>query len=177
MLKKIFLIAVAVLALMAVVIAMQPDTYQVTRSTEIAAPPAEVFALINDFHKWEAWSPWGKLDPNMKATYSGAPSGTGASYYWIGNDDVGEGTMTITGSQPHQSVTIKLAFLKPFASTAANEFTIAPSGAGSKVDWVMNGESNFMSKGFSLAMGGMDKAIGPDFEKGLAQLKALAEKR
>ena len=130
MLKKIFLIAVAVLALMAVVIAMQPDTYQVTRSTEIAAPPAEVFALINDFHKWEAWSPWGKLDPNMKATYSGAPSGTGASYYWIGNDDVGEGTMTITGSQPHQSVTIKLAFLKPFASTAANEFTIAPQRRG-----------------------------------------------
>ncbi|MFN0107031.1 MAG: SRPBCC family protein [Bryobacteraceae bacterium] len=177
MLKKIILIVVAVLVLMAGVIAMQPDTYQVTRSTEIAAPPAEVFALINDFHKWEGWSPWAKLDPNMKTTYSGAPAGTGAGYYWIGNDDVGEGNMTITDSQPPQNVKINLEFLKPFASKATNQFTITPSGAGSKVEWAMTGESNFMSKGFGLAMGGMDKAIGPDFEKGLSQLKALAEKK
>jgi len=168
-------IAVVLIALCGI-IAMQPDTYSVTRTVEIAAPPADVFALINDFHKWDGWSPWAKLDPNMKTTHSGAPAGAGASYYWIGNDDVGEGNMTIIDSRPNEKVQIKLAFLKPFESSAVNEFTITPAGAGSRVEWAMKGESNFMSKGFGLAMGGMDKAIGPDFEKGLAQMKALAEK-
>ncbi len=177
MLSKIALIAAAILVILAGVIAMQPDTYKVTRTADIAAAPADIHALINDFHKWEGWSPWAKIDPAMKTTYSGAPAGPTASYYWIGNDEVGEGRMTITESQPGQSVKIKLEFLKPFASNAITVFTISPSGAGSKVEWAMTGESNFLSKGFSLAMGGMDKAIGPDFEKGLAQMKALAERK
>ena len=174
---KIAIGVVVVLIALSGVIAMQPDTYKVTRTGEIAAPPAEVFALINDFHKWDGWSPWAKLDPAMKTTYSGADSGTGASYYWIGNDQVGEGRMTITASQPTQSVKINLEFLKPFASKADNDFTVTPSGTGTKVEWAMVGEHNFISKAMGLAMGGMDKMIGPDFEKGLAQMKTLAEKR
>jgi carbon monoxide dehydrogenase subunit G len=177
MLKKILLIAAGLLVVLAGVIALQPGTYKVARSADIAAPPADVFGLINDFHKWDAWSPWAKIDPAMKTSFSGAPAGPGASYYWVGNDDVGEGRMTITDSQPPQHVRINLEFLKPFASNAVTDFTVTPSGAGSRVEWGMTGESNFMSKGFGLVMGGMDKMIGPDFEKGLAQMKALAEKK
>lgn len=177
MLTKIAIVVVVILAVVGCVIALQPDTYQVVRTAEIAAPPAQVFALINDFHKWDGWSPWAKLDPAMKTTYSGADSGTGASYYWIGNDQVGEGRMTIIESRPTEAVKIKLEFMKPFASSAINAFTVTPSGAGSKVEWNMAGDSNFMSKGFGLVMGGMDKMIGPDFEKGLTQMKALAEKK
>ena len=174
---KIGIAVAVILAALAGVIALQPDTYQVARTADIAAPPDAVFALINDFHKWDGWSPWAKLDPAMKTTYSGAEAGTGASYYWIGNDQVGEGRMTIMASQPSQAVKIKLEFLKPFASSAINDFSVTPGGAGTKVEWAMAGEHNFMSKAMCLVMGGMDKMIGPDFEKGLAQLKTLAEKR
>ena len=178
MLKKIGLAVLGLIAAVLVIIALQPTSYKVVRSTQIAAPPAEVHALINDFHKWDGWSPWAKLDPNMKTTYSGSTAGTGAIYHWSSTqDDVGEGQMTITQSVPAERVTINLEFLKPIESTSLTEFTVKPAAGGCTVEWSMNGENNFMAKGFMLAMGGMDKVVGGDFDKGLAQMKALAEKR
>lgn len=178
MLAKIGLAVLAVVLLAAGFIAMQPAAYQVTRSTEIAAPPAEVHALINDFHKWDEWSPWAKLDPNMKTTYSGASAGVGAVYHWESkNDDVGEGRMTITESVPAELVAINLEFIKPFEDTSLTKFAITPAPGGSNVSWTMSGNQNFVSKAVMLAMGGMDKAVGGDFEKGLRQMKAAAEKK
>lgn len=178
MLAKIGIAVLIVLVVAAGFIAMQPAAYQVSRSTQIAAPPAAVHALINDFHNWDGWSPWAKLDPNMKTTFSGPPAGTGSIYHWTSNsDDVGEGEMTITNSVPAERVDIKLEFIKPFASIAKTEFVVKPAGEGSTVEWIMSGENNFITKGVMLMMGGMDKAVGPDFEKGLAQMKALAEKK
>ena len=104
MLKKILIAVAAVLVLLVVVIAMQPAHYQVTRSMRIQAPADAVFAQINNFHNWSAWSPWGKLDPAMKTTYSGPDSGTGAIYAWVGNKDVGEGRMTILESRPSEFI-------------------------------------------------------------------------
>lgn len=177
MVKKILLIAAGLLVCLVIVIAMQPDEYRVTRTATIDAPADQVFALVNDFHHWDAWSPWAKLDPAMKTTYDGAASGVGAVYSWAGNSQAGEGRMTITESQPGKRVAIRLEFLKPFASTAHTGFVFTDQGAGSNVVWTMNGENNFLSKAFSLFMGGMDKMIGPDFEKGLSQLKTAAEAR
>lgn len=175
MLSKI-LIAVGVLAVGAVgLIAMQPEDYKVTRTQTIAASPSAVHGLINDFHKWDAWSPWAKLDPNMKTTFEGPASGPGAMYSWTGDDKVGEGKMTILESDPGKRVKIQLDFLKPIASTSLTEFRVSPAGDGSSVEWQMEGKNNFMSKAFCLVMGGMDKMIGPDFEKGLAQMKSAAE--
>src|SRR5690242_2693728 len=98
MIKKILLygivVIVIIIAIFCVVVAMQPAHYQVERSAIINAPATVVFAQVNDFHKWEAWSPWAKMDPSMKTTYSGAPAGNGAVYSWAGNKDVGEGRMT-----------------------------------------------------------------------------------
>jgi hypothetical protein len=175
MLKKILIaLAIAVFGL-AVVIALQPSTFRVSRTATIAAAPADVFALVNDFHNWDAWSPWAKLDPAMKTTHAGPVSGQGAVYSWVGNSDVGEGRMTITDSQPASRVSITLEFIKPFASTADTLFEFAPAAAGTTVTWTMSGDNNFLSKAFCLFMGGMDKMIGPDFEKGLVQMKAAAE--
>jgi hypothetical protein len=172
--KILIALIVAVLGL-AVVITLQPATFRVTRTATIAAAPADVFALVNDFHNWDAWSPWAKLDPAMKTAYAGSMSGQGAEYSWVGNSDVGEGRMTITESQPASRVNIKLEFIKPFASVADNVFEFAPASAGTAVTWTMSGDNNFLSKAFCLFMGGMDRMIGPDFEKGLGQLKAAAE--
>ena len=178
MLKKILLVAVLAIVLIvvvfSVVVAMQPAHYQVERSATISAPQAVVFAQVNDFHKWEAWSPWAKIDPAMKTTYSGAQSGNGASYSWVGNSDVGEGRMTITESRPTDAIKIKLEFLKPFAATNATEFSFLPQGDQTAVKWTMSGDKNFMMKAFSLFMD-MDKMVGNDFEKGLAQMKTVAE--
>jgi hypothetical protein len=175
MLKKILLVVIALVAALVVVVAMQPATFTVTRTTSIAAAPPDVFSVVNDFHKWDAWSPWSRLDPEMKTTYEGPPSGTGAVYSWVGNSKVGEGRMTLLESRPAELVRIKLEFLKPFASTSTTEFALSGRGDATTVTWNMTGDNNFVAKAMCLFMGGMDKMIGPDFEKGLSQLKTLVE--
>ena len=177
MLKKILAALAALLLVLVAVIGFQPARYRVARSITLAASPADVFAQVNDFHNWDAWSPWAKLDPKMKATYEGPPSGIGAVYRWTGDKKVGEGKMTIEESRPASHVRIRLEFIEPFASVADHAFDLAAAGSGTTttVTWTMTGENDFVSKAFCLFMGGMDKAVGPDFEKGLAQLKSLVE--
>lgn len=178
MFKKILIAFLVVVAGLAVVIALQPSAFTVSRSATIAAAPASVFAQVNDFHNWEAWSPWAKLDPASKVAYEGTASGTGAVFKWSGNEQVGEGSMTIVDSAAAKQIKIRLAFVKPFASTANTIFDFAPAGSGTTVTWTMSGEnSNFIAKAFCLFTGGPDKMIGPDFEKGLAQMKAVVEKK
>jgi uncharacterized protein YndB with AHSA1/START domain len=174
MLKKILVALAAAIAVLLLVVATRPDDYKVVRTAAVAAPPEAVFAAVADFHRWEAWSPWGKLDPAMKTEYTGAPGAPGSSYYWTGNDKVGEGRMTIERATPPSAVTIKLEFMKPFASVALTDFTVKPAGAGSEVSWAMSGKHTFMSKAMCLVKS-MDAMIGPDFERGLAQLKQVAE--
>lgn len=175
MLKKILFVVGGVIAVFLIVVAMQPGPYTISRSTTIGAPPEKVFPLINDFHNFGSWSPWEKLDPNMKKNFTGAPSGTGAVYSWAGNSEAGEGRMTIEESVPASLVRMKLEFIKPFESTAQTSFALKPQGDGVVVEWTMNGENNFVGKAFGLFMGGMDKMVGPDFERGLAQMKRIAE--
>jgi len=174
MFKKILLVLILLVAGFAVVVSLQPADFRISRSATIAAPPDTVFAQVNDFHKWEAWSPWAKLDPQMKTTYEGPPAGTGAAYSWVGNSQVGEGKMTIQESKPAELVKLKLEFLKPMASTSTAEFSFKPKGGNTVVTWSMYGENNFVGKAFSLVMN-MDKMLGGYFEKGLAQMKAISE--
>lgn len=176
MLKKVLFVLVLVLAALSIVIATRPDTYLVSRQTTIAAPPEKVFARINDFRQWKDWSPWARLDPAMKLTFSGPATGTGSVYEWTGNRDVGKGRMTIKDSQPPSKVSIHLEFIEPFASVSDTDFVLEPAPDGTRVTWSMHGGMNFMFKAMCLFMGGMDKMVGPDYEKGLALLKALSEK-
>jgi uncharacterized protein YndB with AHSA1/START domain len=172
---KIILIALAVLVVaIVIVIAMQPSEFRVARSTTISASPSDVFAQVNDFHKWEAWNPWGKIDPAMKQSYEGVPAGTGAIYTWSGNKQVGEGRMTLTESRPNDLIRIKLEFFRPFAGTNTAEFTFKPEGDQTSVTWSMSGEKNFTAKAIHLFIN-MDKMIGGQFEQGLAQMKSVAE--
>lgn len=174
MLKKLAVgLAVVVLALAAFV-ASRPSTYRVERSTTIAAPAEVVFGYVSDFRRWAGWSPWEKLDPAMKKNYEGSAAGVGASYHWVGNDQVGEGRMTITESRPSEHLAIKLEFIKPWASTNTTEFAIKPAGDHVTLSWAMSGNHDFMGKAFSLFMD-MDAMIGTDFEQGLAAIKSHAE--
>jgi len=174
MLIRILIVVLAVVAVFVVVAATRPAAFSYVRSISIAAPPAQVFARVVDFAAWPAWSPWAKLDPAMKTAYAGEPGHVGASYTWSGNDKVGEGRMTLTDVQDSSRIAIRLEFLRPFASTNESVFTFAPDGAGTRVSWSMSGTNNFMAKAASIFMN-MDKMIGGDFERGLAQLKQQAE--
>ena len=175
MIKRILLGLLLLVCIVLAYATTKPDSFSVERKTSINAPPEKVFANINDFNAWDAWSPWAKLDPAMTKTISGAPSGPGAVYEWSGNSDVGSGRMEITGSTPSSNVTIKLDFTEPFAAQNTTTFNLVPTGTGTDVTWTMAGPQPYMSKVMSVFMS-MDKMIGGDFEKGLQQLKAVSEK-
>ncbi|QJE96410.1 SRPBCC family protein [Luteolibacter luteus] len=173
MLKKILIGLAVVLLVLIVVIAMQPSDFRISRSAAIPAPPATVFAEVNELKNWEGWSPWAKMDPSMKQTYEGPAAGTGAISHWAGNSQVGEGQMTITESKPDELVRIKLDFIKPMAATNDVQFDFKPQGTETLVTWTMSGKSNFVGKAFGLFMD-MEKMLGGQFEQGLAQLKTAA---
>ncbi|MCA0374399.1 MAG: SRPBCC family protein [Gemmatimonadetes bacterium] len=175
MFKKILIGIALLIAVVMALATTKPDTYTVTRSIQIAAAPEKVFAHVNDFHQWDAWSPWAKLDPAMKVTHSGAPSGVGAVYEWTGNSSVGAGRMEITRATPGSEVAIKLDFLEPIASSSVTTFTFAATNGGTNATWTMVGDAVFMTK-VMMVFTSMDGMIGGDFEKGLAQLKTEAEK-
>lgn len=170
----IVIVLAVLLAGFLVMVALRPAEFQISRSATMNATPASVFPHVNDFHRWEAWSPWAKMDPHMKTTFEGPASGQGAKYSWVGNKKVGEGKMTVIQSEPPGLVRIKLEFLKPMRATNTANFTFQPESQGTKVTWTMSGTNGFMGKMFFLFMD-MEKLIGPDFEKGLAALKAIVE--
>ena len=158
----------------AAIVALQPSDFRVTRSATIAAPPETIFSQVNDLHQWEAWSPWAKLDPAAKSSYEGPAAGVGAAFSWAGNNQVGEGRMTITESRPNDLIRMNLEFMKPFKATNITEFTFTPEGKRTVVAWTMSGKNNFISKAIGLFID-CDKMVGGSFEKGLAQMKSIAE--
>jgi uncharacterized protein YndB with AHSA1/START domain len=176
MLNWILIGVAGVAGVFAAVVAVQPSDFRIERSASIAAPPQAVFAQVNDFQKWRAWSPWEKLDPALKRTYEGPAAGAGAQYAWVGNKDVGEGRMTILESRPGELVRIRLEFFKPFAATNTAEFSFKPSGGGTEVTWSMAGQNNFVARAVCMFVN-MDRMVGGQFEQGLAQIKAIAERR
>jgi carbon monoxide dehydrogenase subunit G len=175
--KRILLgVAAAVSVLVIIVLGLalgQPDQFKVEREIAIAAQPAAVYANLDDFHRWEGWSPWEKIEPSMKKTYTGPATGTGSSYAWEGKE-VGAGRMTITDSRPAQQLTIKLEFTKPFEATNTTVFELSPQGTDTKVRWIMTGQNNFVGKIMGV-FADMDSMVGKDFEDGLRSLKRVSE--
>ena len=155
--------------------ATRPDTFRVERSALVQAPPEAVYAQISDFHRWNAWSPWEKLDPAMKKTHSGPAAGVGAEYAWRGNSDVGAGRMEILEATPASRVAIQLDFLEPFEASNTTEFSLVPEGEATRVTWSMSGDNSYLGKVMSVFMD-MDAMIGKDFEKGLADLEGAARR-
>ena len=175
MLKIIAIVIAVLIAAVLGLAALKPDTFRVQRAASINAPPDKVFALINDFRQWGQWSPWERLDPALKRTFSGAPTGKGAIYEWTGNNKVGAGRMEITEPTPPSKLVIKLDFIQPFEGHNIAEFVLAPQGDGTQLTWAMHGPTPFVSKLMQVFVS-MDALIGKDFEAGLANLKAVAEK-
>lgn len=145
------------------------DTYSVERSATVPGNPQAVFDLLTDFHRWTEWSPWEEVDPQLERTFSGSDKGVGAIYEWSGNKKAGQGRMEITEADPANKVGIKLDFVKPFKSSNTTSFTLTPEGTGTHVRWSMTGPRPLLMKVFGFLFN-MDKLVGKDFEKGLANL-------
>ena len=160
---------------MLVTAAFQPSHFQVRRSATISAPPERIFGLISDFHRWDAWSPYEKLDPAMRRRFSGADRGVGSVYQWEGNSKAGKGRMEIVEAPAQSRVAIKLDFEKPFEAHNVATFTLEPRGATTDVTWSMDGPTPYVGKIIHLFVD-MDRLVGRDFETGLANLKAAAER-
>jgi carbon monoxide dehydrogenase subunit G len=175
MLKKIAIVVVVLRAAILIFAATKPDTLQVQRAASIKAPPDKVFAVLNDFQKWGSWSPWEKKDPAMKRTFGTVTSGKGAHYAWDGNKEVGKGSMEIVESSPPSRLHLKLDFIGPFEGHNTVTFALEPKGDSTNVTWTMQGPMPYISKVISVFCD-MDSMIGKDFEQGLANLKAVAEK-
>jgi len=175
MFGKILTAAAVAIVVLIIVVLLRPDDFRVTRSAVIAAPPDAVFVQVNELRKWEAWNPWGKMDPDARMTYEGPPAGVGASYAWVSSkNEVGEGKNTIVESKPNELVRFKLEFRKPMAGTNDAEFTFKPEAGGTVVTWTMSGKMGFMGKALGLFMD-CEKMVGTEFEKGLASMKSVAE--
>jgi len=178
MIKKILLgllaVIVVAIAALCIVVSMQPNDFRYSRSLTMNAPASVVFEQVNNLKKSENWSPWAKLDPNMKVTYEGPGAGAGAKYSWAGNEMVGEGRVTIVESKPNELVTTKLEFIKPFEATNTAEYALKSEGNQTTVTWSMYGKANFVSKCMGLFMN-CEKMIGDEFDKGLAAMKTIVE--
>jgi uncharacterized protein YndB with AHSA1/START domain len=168
-------VMIAAIALAMLLAAMKPNYFRVERTVVIAAPPAKIFPFLEDLKAQRYWSPWDQKDPNMKRIYSGEDSGVGAVYEWDGNRQIGAGRQEITAVTPNEKIEGKIDFFRPMQASNRIEFLLKPSGAGTAVTWAIFGPMPFMSRVMSLFFS-MDKMIGNEFEKGLLQLKALAEK-
>jgi hypothetical protein len=178
MLKTLAIIGVVVVVAIAGILlyaATKPDSFRVQRVALINAPSEKIFPLINDMKAWTGWSPYEKKDPAMKRTYGAVSAGKGATYAWEGNKEVGQGSMEIVESSPRKIV-LKLDFLKPFEAHNMGEFLLEPKGDSTSVTWAIYGPSPYMSKVVGTFMN-IDDMIGRDFEKGLADLTAAAEKK
>ena len=175
MFKYVALIVVLFIGAVLTLASLKPDTFQIERSMKMKAMPETIFPLINDLHRWQAWSPWANKDPAMKNPYSGANSGVGAIYEWSGNRDVGQGRMEITDMSPLSRIELKLDLIEPFATQNIVELRLEFDGDFTETTWLMHGPMPFVSKIFSV-FSSMDSLVGKDFEADLANLKALAEK-
>lgn len=176
MLKIVLLVIVVAIVAVLGFAATRPDTFVVKRAAVINAPPERLVGMVQDFHQWGAWSPWEKMDPGMSRTYEGPAAGVGSAYAWSGNDKVGAGRMEIQKVVPAHEVVFKLDFLKPFKASNTGRFVFEAEGAATRVTWTMEGKSPYISKLMGLFFN-MDKMIGKDFETGLANMKAAAEKQ
>ncbi len=171
-----YIIGIVVLAVAGIlaVAAFQPDSFRIERSAVIDAPPEKIEAILTDFRRAKEWSPWEELDPNLQRTIGGAETGVGATYAWSGNNDVGAGRQEITAVEPGKLVRVNLEFERPMKTVNTVEYSLQPEGDGTKVTWAMFGPQPLIGRAFGLFMD-IDAMVGKDFEKGLSNLKALAE--
>lgn len=175
MIKTFALVLVLLVGALLIYAATRPDTLAVQRTASINASADKIHPLIADMHQFNTWNPYHRKDPAMKGTYSGPSAGPGAGFAFEGNKDVGKGSLKITEVAAPSRVAMELHMLEPMEGTNQIEFTLVPQGQSTQVTWAMRCTSPYIAKLMGIFIN-MDQMIGRDFEAGLANLKAVAER-
>ncbi len=168
-------VMIAAIVLVLIIAMTKPRQFRVERSVDVAAPAAKIFPFLDDLRQQRLWSPWDQKDPNMQRSFTGAERGTGAIYEWDGNRDIGSGRQEIVTVIPNEKIEGKIDFFRPFRASNRFEFLLRPAGNVTNVTWAIFGPMPFLSRVMSIFVS-MDNMIGNEFEKGLLQLKTVAEK-
>jgi hypothetical protein len=172
-LKKLGLGLLLVISTLVLISFLLPSKVHVERALAIKAPPAVIFNQVNTLRNWPDWSPWHGLDPQMKIVYSGPAAGQGAAYAWTSDDSqVGNGSLTITQSQPFERIDINMDFGPN--GIASGTYLLRPTAEGTVVTWAMDSDMGMNPVGRYMGLM-MDKMVGADFEKGLANLRKVSE--
>lgn len=172
-LKRLLKVVIGLVLVLVVGGFFLPGTFSVSRSTVVSAPADKVYALVANPRHWNRWAVWNLRDPAMKIDYSGPESGAGATWAWQSKSQ-GDGRMNFTEAEAAKRLAYELYF-PDFGTTSKGELRFAAEGQATRVTWVMNGDMgrNPLYHWFALFS---EQMMGPDFEGGLANLKALAEK-
>jgi hypothetical protein len=173
MVKKIAFVLGAIVLVLAAVVALQPATFSIERSTSIAAPAGVIYPHIASLRALDEWSPWAKMDANLKTVYAGPESGVGARSKWEG-PEMGKGRLSIIAVKPDQEIEMKLEMVEPMQATNRILFSLVPGETATEVTWRMEGRNGFIGKAFAMLLS-MDEMVGRPFEEGLAALKAVSE--
>src|ERR1700681_1648898 len=176
MIKIIALAIVLAVVVFLPYVATQPGEFKITRTRAMKASPEAIFGLINNLRDFNRWNPFAQGDPALKIDYSGPPSGQGATYVWDSTGKSGQGRMEIADSSPSSHVAMRLYSNKPFEAHNQVMFLIEPEGSTTRVTWTMTGRSAFLHKLMGTLFN-MDKMVGGEFDKGLTNLKGLAERQ
>jgi uncharacterized protein YndB with AHSA1/START domain len=178
MLKTLVIVAIIVAAAIASLLAYaatRPDTFKVKRSRLINAPAEKIFPLISNLRQMNTWNPFSKGDPTLKVTYSGPADSPGAAYDWDSEGKSGKGRLEITDAAPPSKVTMNLTMLTPIEAHNIVEFTLRPEGNATEVTWAMTGHDRPLIAKVMDVLFSMDRMVGGQFEKGLDDLKVIAE--
>jgi len=167
----VFMVGVSAVLLLA---SRRPDSFHVQRSLRMQAPAEKIYALIQDMQAFQRWNPYAKKDAEMRTSYYGPASGVGAGQRFEGKRS-GTGSLEIVGTQAPSELRMRLDMSAPLQAHNDIRFTLQPEGNATTVTWAMDGASPLIAKLAGLFFS-MDHMIGADFETGLADLKALAER-
>ncbi len=173
-LKYLLLLLLLIIVAGAIYIATLENSYDVTRTKIIKAPVQVIYNNVNDYKNWSDWSPWIEKEPTVNLTFGEKTSGEGATHSWKG-DIIGEGNMETLETKANESINQKIAFIKPFESESDIYWNFKPVEGGTEVTWGMKGDMDFMFRAAMVFQGGMDKQIGPDFERGLFKLDSVVQ--
>ncbi|WP_116525071.1 SRPBCC family protein [Seonamhaeicola aphaedonensis] len=168
----LFLLFIAIIAI-AIYVAVQPNSYEVSRTRTIKAPAPVIYSNVIDFKNWGDWSSWVEVNPDIKITLADNTRGVGGSYSWEDNDGIG--TMTTLEAIPYTSIEQEIQFADFPKSDISWTFKATDDGA-TDVTWTISGKNlSFGFKAFAAFNGGMDKQIGPHYERSLEKLDSIIQ--
>ena len=170
-LKGIFYVILAIIALFLIVALFLPSEYKVERSVQINKPVGVVYDYVADFNNFHEWNPWTQFEPGHSYEVSGDSAAVGQKYFWKG-EIIGSGQMIFTNLKQNESINATIEFL-PEQGTGVVEWIFDGDSTSTSVNWILTGSADYPVGRYMGIM--MDSFLGQNFEDGMQKLKEKCE--